>query len=983
MMFFKFIAITRKASAALCFLATLTIIPVSGSPSLGLQADIVSEKLERGSFPLENKKEAAPIVMDATDWPGVLRAGADLQADVERVTGIKPSLSTNNIPTEKVAVIIGTLGKSPLIDSLVKSGKIKADAISGKWESFVITTVSKPVSGIDQALVIVGSDKRGTIYGIYEISEQIGVSPWYWWADVPPQHHENLFIKAGTYVQGPPVVKYRGIFINDEEPCFGPWAREKFGGINSKMYTHMFELLLRLRANYLWPAMWGKTFNEEDPLNPKLADEYGIVMGTSHHEPMIRAQEEWTRHHRQYGNGQWNYMTNEEGLKKFWTDGIERNKNYESIVTVGMRGDGDVAMPDAGGLEANKKLLEKIITDQRQILAQHMNPDVTKMPQLWALFTEVQQYYDAGLNLPDDVTLLFCDDNVGDLRRLPTPEERKRSGGAGIYFHMDMHGGPFSYQWLNSSPLPKIQEQMNLAYEYGATRIWIANVGDLKPLEIPIEFFIRYAWNPAGLTKDDVAAYQVRWAEREFGKEHAKEIADIVSKYAKYNGWRKPDLLKPETFSLVNYREAERVSQAWKDIRIAAEKLSDSLPKEQKDAFYELVLHPTLACGNLVDLYIAAGRNNLFARQGRASANAQAALTRALFKRDQDLSDYYNNELAGGKWHHMMDQTHIGYTRWDPPRQNNMPKVTELTLPETNDFGVAIDGSNAAWPGTSGEAHLPVFDSLNPQRSYIDVFARGTKPISFKTSIDQPWIHVTDTAAPYSDQDRRLWVDIDWSKAPEGESTGAITISGAQTVSVRVKAVKATKEQVRAAKGAFGGLEGPIAFDAVDFTKNVAVGGVHWEKLPDYGRGSGAMEVFPVTAETIQPPKSAPCLEYAVYFSHAGKFQIDVITSPTLDVIPTRGLGLAVSVDDQVPQVVNVFTPATFKDEDFLGRSFNQNAGNNARVMHFSQTIERSGKHTLKISMVDPTVAVQRIVIHDAPLPLSYFGPPDSSRHEK
>ena len=226
----------------------------------------------------------------------------------------------------------------------------------------------------------------------------------------------------------------------------------------------MFELLLRLRANYLWPAMWNNAFNEDDPNDPVLADQYGIVMGTSHHEPMIRAQKEWTRSHNQYGNGQWNYLTNEAGLKKFWTDGIERNKNYESIVTVGMRGDGDVAMPDAGGLEANKKLLEKIITDQRQILAEHMNPDVTKIPQLWALFTEVQQYYDAGLKLPDDVTLLFCDDNVGDLRRLPTPEERKRSGGAGIYFHMDMHGGPFSYQWLNSNPLPKIQEQMNLAY---------------------------------------------------------------------------------------------------------------------------------------------------------------------------------------------------------------------------------------------------------------------------------------------------------------------------------------------------------------------------------------------------------------------------------------------------------------------------------------------------------------------------------------
>ena len=960
-------------------LALAAIDSVQAGPSLGLQTDLVSETAESGNFPLELDKLAAPIFLDQADWAGVLRAGADLQADVERVTGIKPALSTNAAPSGKFAVIIGTVGKSALIDGLVESGKLKLDDIAGKWESFIITTVAKPMAGVDQALVIAGSDKRGTIYGIYEISEQIGVSPWYWWADVPPQKHQNLFIKAGTCVQGPPVVKYRGIFINDEEPCLGPWARQKFGGINSKMYTHMFELLLRLRANYLWPAMWGKTFNEEDPLNPKLADEYGIVMGTSHHEPMIRAQQEWTKHKMQFGNGQWDYATNEAGLKKFWTEGIDRNKNYESLVTMGMRGDGDVAMPDAGGLEANKKLLEKIITDQRQILAEHLNPDVTKIPQLWALFTEVQQYYDAGLKLPDDVTLLFCDDNVGDLRRLPTPEERNRSGGSGIYFHMDMHGGPFSYQWLNSSPLPKIQEQMNLAVEYGATRIWIVNVGDLKPLEIPLEFFISYAWNPASLTKNDVANYQLRWAEREFGKEHAAEIADIVSQYAKYNGIRKPDLLNPTVFSLVNYREAERFSDGWNDIMNRAQKLSDALPPEQKDAFYQLVLHPTLACGNLVDLYIAAGRNALFAKQGRASANAEAVLVRELFKKDQDLSDYFNKKLAGGKWDHMMDQTHIGYTSWDPPRRNNMPKVTELTLPDSADFGVAIDGSTSAWPGENGEPTLPAFDSLNPQRSHVDVFARGSNAVSFKATADQPWIILNEDKAPGAGQDRRVWVDVDWNKAPVGQTQGAITINDGTNalVTVRLTANKANAEQAREAQGCFGGLVGPISFLAAEATANIPVGGVRWEKLPDYGRVPTAMEIFPVTAETILPPQPSPTLEYPVYFSRAGTFDVEVYTSPTLDVIPTRALALAFSLDDQPPQVVNVFTPATFKSEDFLGRAFGDNARNQTRVLHFKQAVSTVGKHTFKIHMVDPTVVVMKIVIHDAPLPASYFGPPE------
>jgi hypothetical protein len=973
---------TVRTIAVLAFALTMSIISVCATPSLGLQADIVTDSAASDGFPLLRERQAAPIFLDQADWPGVLRAGGDLQADVERVTGIKPALSTNSAPAGKFAVIIGTVGKSPLIDGLIKSGKVNAGAIAGRWESFIITTVSNPMPGVDQALVIAGSDKRGTIYGIYEISEQIGVSPWYWWADVPVKHHENLFIKAGTYVQGPPVVTYRGIFINDEAPAMSGWTQEKFGGFNSKMYTHMFELLLRLRANFLWPAMWGSAFNEDDPLNPKLADEYGIVMGTSHHEPMVRAQKEWTKAKNNYGNGQWDYAKNPDGLKKFWTEGIERNKKYESLVTVGIRGDGDVAMADAGGLEANKKLLEKVITDQRQILAEHLNPDVTKVPQLWALFTEVQQYYDAGLKLPDDVTLLFTDDNVGDLRRLPTPEERNRSGGAGIYFHMDMHGGPFSYQWLNTSPLPKVQEQMNLAVRYGATRIWIVNVGDLKPLEIPLEFIIRMGWNPSSVTKDDVANYQLRWAQREFGQAHAAEIADIVSKYAKYNGIRKPDLLNPNVFSLVNDREAERFSQGWNDIMTRAQKLNEVLPKEQQDAFYQLVLHPTVACGNLVDLFIAAGRNALFAKQGRASANAEAARVRELFKKDQDFSDYYNNVLAGGKWNHMMDQPHIGYTGWAPPNRNIMPRVTELTLTDTADFGVAIDGSTSAWPGGSGDPALPAFDSLNPQRSYIDVFARGSNSITFKAISDQPWIALTQDKAPGAGQDRRVWVDIDWSKAPVGQSQGAITISGvSNSVTAKVTANKATDEQAREAKGCFGGLVGPISFLAADATANIPVNGVKWEKLPDYGRVSAAMEVFPVTADTIQPPNPAPRLEYPVYFARAGNYDVDIFTSPTLDVIPTRALALAVSVDDQPPQVVNVFTPATFKSEDFLGRAFGDNTRNQARVLHFKQTVSAPGKHNFKIQMVDPTVVVMKVVIHDAPLLTSYFGPPEMVRH--
>ena len=957
--------------------------PVFASPSLGMDKQIVQETARDGSVPLAHDGSAASLYLDKNDHWGVMRAATDLQSDIERVSGLKPKLVTETSGTEKTAIIIGTIGKSAVIDRLIASKKLDVGAIRGKWESFVITTVSQPVPGIGRALVIAGSDKRGTIYGIYEMSEQIGVSPWYWWADVAPKHKSGLFAVAGTYVQGPPAVKYRGIFINDEEPALGSWTREKFGGFNSKMYTHMFELLLRLRANYLWPAMWSSAFNQDDPENPRLADAYGIVMGTSHHEPMIRAHREWTSHKNEYGNAEWDYAANEQGLKRFFADGIRRNKDYESVVTMGIRGDGDVAMADAGGLDANKRLLEKVIRDQQSIIAEEMHVDQRKVPQLWALFTEVQKYYDAGLNVPDNVTLLFTDDNVGNLRRLPTPTERKRSGGSGIYFHMDMNGGPFSYKWLNSNPLPKIWEQMTLAHEYGANQIWIANVGDLKPLEVPIEFFLRLGWDPKKIGKADIGDWTRRWAEREFGAAHATEIADLVSKYAKYNAWRKPELIRPDTFSLINYHEAETVSAAWKELADHAIALKSAIPADQQDAYYELVLHPILACSNFVDLYISAGRNKLYAKQGRFSANQEAERVRALFKRDQELSDFYNSKVANGKWDHMMDQTHIGYKDWRSPNTNVMPELAEVKAADSNSIGIAVEGSADAWPGTSNEPVLPRFDSINSQRSWIDVFGKDGRAPDFRVSADQPWVKLSVGRIPDASSDARVAVDIDWSKVPVGPAQQAIiTVAGAgESFKVKAFATIATDLERREAAGTFGGMIGPIAFNAGDVVRNVPGKSARWAFIPDYGRGPGGMSTFPVTASRAASLKDAPRLEYPVYFAYAATYQVDLVTSPGLDNYPGRTLAIAVSVDDQAPQIVQVFTPATAKDETFLGKRHYKNAGDNARVMHVDVRIDAPGRHDLKITMVDPNIVVQKVIVHDSALPESYFGPPSRPRN--
>ena len=695
-------------------------------PSFGLalgQPSYVQTEKHAGNFVVAEPGRAAPLYVDADDFAGVRRAANDLQMDIQRVTGLTPALLHNADQIGASAVLVGTLGSSALIDRLVRESKLDVTEIRGKWESFSVQVLVHPLPGVASALVIVGSDKRGTIYGIYDLSERIGVSPWYWWADVPVQHHQTLTVTSGVHTQGPPAVKYRGIFLNDEAPALTGWVKEKFGNYNHEFYTKVFELILRLKGNYLWPAMWNNAFNEDDPLNPQLADEYGIVMGTSHHEPMMRAQQEWKRR----GSGPWDYSQNGVVLRDFWRQGIQRNEKYEEIVTIGMRGDGDLPMSE----RANIASLEQIVADQRKIIADVYGRDAATVPQDWALYKEVQEYYQKGMRVPDDVTLLWCDDNWGNIRRLPTENERKRSGGAGIYYHFDYVGDPRSYKWINTNPLPKIWEQMNLALRYGADRIWIVNVGDLKPMELPTEIFLSMAWDPKRWPKEKIGEFARLWAAREFGPQYASEISDIVSKYAKYNARRKPELLEPNTYSLVNYREADRIVAEFQAITTEAEEIYRKLPDEEKDAFYELVLYPTKASAILNQIYMTAAKNQLYASQGRARANELADEAESLFAMDAELSHFYNHTLAGGKWEHMMDQTHIGYTSWNEPSVNVMPKVTRIALPGAASMGVSVEGSTLAWPGPPGPPGSPQFDVFNQQRCYIDVFDRGKSPFSF------------------------------------------------------------------------------------------------------------------------------------------------------------------------------------------------------------------------------------------------------------
>ena len=912
-----------------------------------------------GSFPIVHNKSVAAVYVDPSDFPGVARAANTLRGDIARVSGLTPTQALGARET----IIAGTIGKNAIIDRLIRERRIDVSGIVGKWESFLIQVVPHPQSGIDSALVIAGSDKRGTIYGIYDLSEQIGVSPWYYWADVPVVHRDALFVRPGRYVEEEPAVKYRGIFLNDEAPALTGWVKATYGNYNHEFYEKVFELLLRLKANYLWPAMWNNAFNEDDPLNAKLADEYGIVMGTSHHEPMLRAQQEWKRH----GKGPWDYSRNEDVLRAFWEEGVRRNKAYESIITLGMRGDGDMPM----SRESNTALLERIVADQRKIIAAEVNPDVTKVPQDWALYKEVQEYYEKGMRVPDDVTLLWCDDNWGNIRRLPTPEERKRGGGAGIYYHFDYVGGPRNYKWIDTNPIPKVWEQMHLAAEYGANRIWIVNVGDLKPMEFPTEFFLSLARDPARWPKEKLGEFTELWAAREFGRAHAAEIAGVVAKTLKYNGRRKPELLEPSTYSLIDYQEADRLVADYDAIVSRAEAIERELPAEARDAFFELVLHPAKANAIVTAMYVAAAKNHLYVAQGRASANDMAARTRQLFQADADLTDRFNHTLAHGKWDHMMDQTHIGYTYWQEPPKNTMPPVTELALPATASMGVAIEGSSAAWPGSARPAVLPTFDSYNEPRHFIDVFNRGRAPFEFTAAASAPWIVLSATRGSV-EKEARLRVSVDWDKAPPGGDKGAVTIAGAGAapIAVEVDVFYPNRPSGSEIKG-FVETSGYVSMEAEHYTRKVDAGPVKWERIPDYGRTLSAMSIFPVTAESVMPPAGAPCLEYRMFLFHAGRVEVEAILSPTLNFTPERGLRYAISFDDEPPQVIDALAHNEQGD-------WETSVKDSVRKVRSAHTLAAPGIHTLKFRMVDPGIVLEKLVVDLGGIKPSYLGPPES-----
>jgi hypothetical protein len=973
------------------FFVIVCIAQFSYTQSVAKNGTFISFEKGKGKFTISAYGKSASLLISSEDWPGVIRAFKDLQSDIGKVTSTVPEIYYDVAPASKEIIISGTIGKSNLIDKLIKDKKIDVTGIIDQWEKFLIQTVHSPLPGVKEAVIIAGSDKRGTIYGIYEISKQIGVSPWYRWADVPVLKKNAVYINPGRYIQGSPSVRYRGIFLNDEAPDLTNWIREKFGFVSVEVnppvpggvanyghefYTKLFELILRLKGNYLWPAMWNNAFNEDDPQNPKLADEYGIIMGNSHQEPMLRAQKEWDRRYLR-SLGPWNYSKNPDILEAFWREGIKRNKDYESIVTIGLRGANDTEMAP-GGPQANMAMLEKIVDVQRKILTEEINPDITKIPQLWCLYKEVQDYYKAGMRVPDDVTLLWAEDNWGNIRRLPTAEERKRSGGAGIYYHFDYHGGPRSYQWINTNPLAKIWDQMSLAKQYGADRIWIVNVGHFKGYELPIEYFLDLAWNTEKETGENINEYTKLWAERQFGNTCPAEIAGILSDYTKFNGRRKPELLSPSTYSLINYNEAESVVKNYDTISARAEKIINELPVEMHDAFYQLVLFPAKAGALVNELYFAAGLNDLYSRQARASTNDIAAKTKQLFRADTSLMGYFNRDFADGKWKHFMDQSHLGYTTWADPPVNSLRAINlkELNVQEKPTLGVSIEGSETSWPGDQNEPVLPEFDIFNRQTHYIDVYNKGKGSITYTFSTEDPWIKIDKTKGPFGFDDRIL-VTVDWNKIPKGMNHGTVKISGNDNnITVGIKAFNPAEITPESLTGFVEG-DGYVSIEAEHFTQQTRIGKRHWSRIEDYGHTLSAIRATSeVDAAPAIPGEESPCLEYQMYLFNTGTIDVTSVFSPTLNFISGRALQYAISFDNDTPQIVTL-VPETYNARNG-NADWEKCVRDNFRLSHSTHTLNTPGYHTLKIFMIDQGVVLQKIIINSGGLKPSYLGPPES-----
>ncbi|MET9459757.1 glycosyl hydrolase 115 family protein [Streptomyces canus] len=934
-----------------------------------IPASAQAAALDRPAFPLAAGGTAVGIFVDAADDPAVVRAAGDLQSDVERVSGARPDLLRALPRSAPLLVLVGTLGASPAIDRLVSQGRLDVSRVKGRWEASVTQVIERPLPGVDRALVIAGSDRRGTVYGIYDTSERIGVSPWYWWADVPVERRDTVTVPAGRFERREPSVRYRGVFINDEQnlTTWSHRTQETDKNIGPETYQRVFELLLRLKANYLWPAMhpYSDFFNKYRE-NPELADRYGIVVGSSHPEALLRnGVHEWEPWIAEHPNADgsapvYDYTVNPAVISDYWRARARQNAAYESSWTLGMRGLHDTALETKYATTIPEKVvvMNDIIADQRRILAEEVGSAAE--PQIFIPYKEVLDLYNAGVQVPDDVTLIWPDDNHGNMRQLPNETERARSGGNGIYYHLSYWGRPKSYLWLDTTQVAKVWQELRRVYEHGTDRMWIFNVGDVKSIETGLSFAMDMAWDVDRWEADEVEGFLAEWAGRQFGRRHAREIAAIRTEYYRLAGELRPEFIAAGLVSVVHHGdEAGRRMAAYERLLARVRAVGAELPDAYRDAFYELVEYPVHGAYLMNLKYYWADRNALAARQGRgAGTNRFADLALAAHTAEAALTTRYNTEVAGGKWD--------GFINPYPsqiPKAPGRPTVTRVTRQQTSGLGLAAEGNE------TGAGRPLSFSSYTRDRRFVDVFNTGFLPLDWVAEASHPWVRLSTAGGSLTEQ-RRVWVEIDWERAPEGAQEATVVFTGpGQRFEVPLRVVNGR----RRARG-FVEAHGYVSIDAAHADRRVGRGGCRWRTVRGLGRRTGAVEAVPSTAAPITGDfaSRAPELRYRVRFGSTGTFPVTVFRLPSLDERGQRRV--AVGLDDQPVTVLSGQAVATGNRGDAWARQVEDGV----ERLTATVTVAEAGEHVLRIFMVDPAIAVDQIVIDTGGLPATYLAPPES-----
>lgn len=938
------------------------------------------------SFSVYSETRMASVYYDTNDFRTVGIAADLLAGDIKMVTGHRPDLISDYASLTDYVIIIGSVQKCSLIQDLVKSDKIHADSLDGQWESYLIKTVSKPWPGINQALIIAGSDRRGTAYGVFEVSKTIGVSPWYWWADVTPEKRTNLMIESIDYLSEAPSVKYRGIFLNDEDWGLQPWAAKTYeretGDIGPNTYAKIFELLLRLKGNLIWPAMHNCTRAfYHYPENRVVADNYGIIVGSSHAEPMLRDNvDEWNVR----TMGDFNYVTNRQQVYNYWLQRAEESKNYENIYTVGMRGIHDSGMEGVSSMGDKITILEKIITDQREILEKAVKRDVTKVPQAFIPYKEVLEIYDNGLKLPADITIVWPDDNYGYIRRLSDINEQSRSGGGGIYYHLSYWGRPHDYLWLSTTHPLLIWEELQKAYQSKCDRIWVFNVGDIKPAEYNIQLAMDMAWNMKAFSEpQNTWEHMSNWLGKIFGHTRGDKMAAIMREYyslaferkPEFMGWNQTEPTRVTNFSRYNHfyynDEAKRRLNRYNSISEMSGSLKMSVPENRRDAFFELVYYPVICSALMNKKFLYHEKACIYASQFRSSSNDYALMSRQAYDSIYLLTDYYNHKLINGKWKYMMSMNPRNLPVFD------CPMTPQWEVPDTSDWGICIEGYEDERPlENMYGSRLPDFNPGGTTGYFIDVFLTGTKDVKWLATSSEPWIRLSQTSGilknEFLEKEKRIWVGIDTFQAPRNKIlSGNITFKGEnREFTVPVLALN---QEINDFSG-FIECDGYISLDAENFTKKIEPGGYKWLILNGLGYSGKSLMI---SCNNIQWNNKTrilndkPAVEFDFYTFSAGDAHVNVYCLPSHPLDTSFRMRIALSVDDAKEQVFDYCT---------FGRSetWKQNVLGNMTAVHAKYKIPVSGKHTLKITALDPGVVIDRIIIDLGDLKRGYSAIPET-----